>query len=218
MFGVRHVKLDPRTGHRLRDRVEQRHPSLGAGARRRRRIVQAGLRDRGAGPVPGSRDVRPDGRRPGRTRMHVYNGTETLDDQSLYRSGQCGPRRRPALVTRERRWGLVVTPPAWIKLADLQHALEKVPGILKSKDPTPLSKRNESMIEYYRRLTFANAHFSNTYSEGWKTDMGMVYILFGMPTNIERHPYEMDTKPYEIWQYDNINRQFVFVDYSGFGD
>lgn len=88
----------------------------------------------------------------------------------------------------------------------------------KSKDPTPGTKRNELMIEYYRRLTFANAHFNNTYSEGWKTDMGMVYILFGMPSNIERHPYEMDTKPYEIWEYDNITRQFIFVDNSGFGD
>jgi hypothetical protein len=48
--------------------------------------------------------------------------------------------------------------------------------------------------------------------------MGMVYIIFGEPSNIERHPYEMDTKPYEIWAYYNINKQFVFVDNSGFGD
>ena len=48
--------------------------------------------------------------------------------------------------------------------------------------------------------------------------MGMVYIIFGEPSEIERHPLEMDTKPYEVWNYFELNREFIFVDYSGFGD
>jgi hypothetical protein len=48
--------------------------------------------------------------------------------------------------------------------------------------------------------------------------MGMVYVIFGEPSNIERHPYDMDQKPYEIWDYYDINRQFVFLDNTGFGD
>jgi len=88
----------------------------------------------------------------------------------------------------------------------------------KKKDPSPLTKRNEVMQEYYRRLMIADERFSTSYIKGWKTDMGMVYIIFGQPDNIDRHPYEMDTKPYEIWDYYNLNRQFVFVDNSGFGD
>lgn len=88
----------------------------------------------------------------------------------------------------------------------------------KSKDPTPNTKKNETMIEYYGRLKYANAHFSTPYSEGWKSDMGMVYIIFGLPSNIDRHPYEMGTKPYEVWDYYDINREFVFVDETGFGD
>lgn len=87
----------------------------------------------------------------------------------------------------------------------------------KKRDPNPNTTRNERMEEYYRRVDYANRHFSH-YHEGWKSDMGMVYIMFGPPSNIDRHPYEMDSKPYEIWMYDTLNYQFVFVDESGFGE
>lgn len=88
----------------------------------------------------------------------------------------------------------------------------------KSKDPSPNTKSNEAMLEYYRRMKYADKQFSTVYSKGWKSDMGMVYIIFGNPSNIERHPYEMDAKPYEVWDYYDINRQFIFVDKTGFGD
>src|SRR4030095_267796 len=88
----------------------------------------------------------------------------------------------------------------------------------KKQDPSPNTKRNEVMQQYYRRLIIANKLFSTIYTPGWKTDMGMVYIIFGEPSNVERHPYEMDAKPYELWEYYDINRQFVFVDRTGFGD
>lgn len=87
----------------------------------------------------------------------------------------------------------------------------------KKKDPTPGTDRNELMEEYYSRVAYANKHFGH-YTLGWKTDMGMVYIIFGSPSNIERHPFEIDSKPYEIWTYYELNRQFVFVDATGFGD
>lgn len=88
----------------------------------------------------------------------------------------------------------------------------------KSKDPSPNTKRNEVMIEYYKRIRYADKNYSTVYNKGWKSDMGMVYIIFGEPNNIEKHPYEMDSKPYEIWDYYDYNKQFVFVDYTGFGD
>jgi GWxTD domain-containing protein len=86
------------------------------------------------------------------------------------------------------------------------------------KDPSPGTKRNEVMQEYYKRIRIADKMFSTSYTPGWRSDMGMVFIIFGMPDNIDRHPYEMDTKPYEVWDYYSINKQFVFVDDTGFGD
>jgi GWxTD domain-containing protein len=85
------------------------------------------------------------------------------------------------------------------------------------RDPDPQTSRNELMDEYYARVEYANQNFKH-YLEGWRTDMGMVYIRFGPPENIERHPFEYNTKPYEIWYYYQANRQFIFVDETGFGD
>lgn len=87
----------------------------------------------------------------------------------------------------------------------------------KSKDPNPQDEQNEVFNEYYRRVAYSNEQFSH-YNEGWQTDRGMVYILLGPPNNIDRHPFDYDSKPYEVWQYYDINRQFVFLDDTGFGD
>ncbi len=87
----------------------------------------------------------------------------------------------------------------------------------KSVDPTPGTEVNELMDEYYTRVQFAAQNFG-TKGEGWNTDRGMVYIILGAPSDIERHPFEMDAKPYEVWVYYQINRQFIFIDDTGFGD
>ncbi|MCX7834404.1 MAG: GWxTD domain-containing protein [Ignavibacteria bacterium] len=88
----------------------------------------------------------------------------------------------------------------------------------KSKDPNPKSPKNEVMIEYYNRVKIANEKFSNYAVEGYRTDMGMVYIIYGPPSNVERHPFDDYSRPYEIWEYYDMNKQFIFVDYTGFGD
>ncbi len=104
-----------------------------------------------------------------------------------------------------------------IRNIDIEKKRAQFIELWKQKDPTPGTERNELMEEYYSRIEYANKHFTHFY-EGWKTDMGMVYIIFGPPGNIERHPFDIDAKPYEIWTYYNKNREFVFVDVSGFGD
>ncbi|MES2733058.1 MAG: GWxTD domain-containing protein [Bacteroidota bacterium] len=61
---------------------------------------------------------------------------------------------------------------------------------------------------YYRRVESANQLFT-TYKEGWKTDMGMVYIIFGPPNKA------VHTKDKEVWTYtqsanfSEINFNFV---------
>ncbi|MHB1050806.1 MAG: GWxTD domain-containing protein [Bacteroidota bacterium] len=87
----------------------------------------------------------------------------------------------------------------------------------KRRDPNPATSRNEFMEEYYSRVDYANKNFSH-YIPGWRTDMGMVFIIFGSPNNVERHPFDIDSKPYEIWSYYDFNRSVVFVDETGFGD
>ena len=87
----------------------------------------------------------------------------------------------------------------------------------KKKDPNPNDEENQAFDEYYNRIAYANDHFSH-YMEGWKTDMGMVYIVLGKPDNVEHHPFDPDSKPYEVWEYYDLNQSFGFMDYTGFGD
>ncbi|MBE0644641.1 MAG: GWxTD domain-containing protein [Bacteroidetes bacterium] len=84
-------------------------------------------------------------------------------------------------------------------------------------NPTPGSKTNAAMIEYYNRVAYSNQHFGH-YLAGWKTDRGMVYILYGPPDYIDRHPVDVESKPYEVWEYYDLNKRYVFIDESGFGD
>ena len=98
-----------------------------------------------------------------------------------------------------------------------EEKLEKFKAFWKKEDPSPATTQNEVLREYYRRVSYANKKFKHYYA-GWKTDMGMIYIVLGPPDNVDRHPFEFDTKPYEIWYYYDINRSFYFLDETGFGD
>jgi GWxTD domain-containing protein len=98
-----------------------------------------------------------------------------------------------------------------------EEKLDRFLNFWKAKDPNKSTPENEAFNEYYRRVEYANAHFTH-YTEGWKSDMGMVYIILGAPNSVDRHPFEYDSKPYEVWEYYQINRQFIFVDNTGFGD
>lgn len=100
---------------------------------------------------------------------------------------------------------------------DEETKLKRYRDFWKAKDPSPNTEENEVFIEYYRRIDYANSKFGH-YFKGWKSDMGMVYITLGPPSAVERHPFDMGTKPYEIWEYYHINRSFIFVDNTGFGD
>jgi len=87
----------------------------------------------------------------------------------------------------------------------------------KRRSTNPNAARNEKMALYYARVDYANKHFTR-YREGWRTDMGLVFILLGPPSNVERYPFQIDEKPEEVWQYYDLNYQFVFRDENGFGD
>jgi len=84
-------------------------------------------------------------------------------------------------------------------------------------DPTPGTTENELMEEYYRRVSFSIEAFTIV-QPGWRSDRGMIYILFGPPDEIQRGPFELDRKPYQIWEYYQLGKEFVFYDLTGFGD
>jgi GWxTD domain-containing protein len=100
--------------------------------------------------------------------------------------------------------------------------VERWEAFWRHRDPTPGTPINEYRDEYYRRLRYANSAFSVGNRPGWRTDRGMIYIQYGEPDEVERHPFDMDGLPYNApwqeWRYYSDNLRFVFVDRRGSGD
>lgn len=86
----------------------------------------------------------------------------------------------------------------------------------KTIDPTPTTAKNEAFEEYYQRIAEANNRFKS-YAEGWLTDMGMIYILYGQPANIDRFSMQSGMAVRVVWAYGN-GISFTFDDNTGFGD
>ena len=61
------------------------------------------------------------------------------------------------------------------------------------------------IMEYFRQVRAANVLFTG-FKEGWKTDQGMIYILFGNPDQVYRDQEQ------EVWVYENQeqNRKVAF--------
>lgn len=64
---------------------------------------------------------------------------------------------------------------------------------------------------YLQRVALANRQYNVLGREGYRTDRGRVHIMYGPPDDIERHPNEAGTRPYEIWSYNNIQGGVIFV-------
>lgn len=86
----------------------------------------------------------------------------------------------------------------------------------RQRDPTPETAQNEAMDEFYKRVQYANQHFGAG-GQGWKSDMGGIYITFGQPDEIVRNPFRFEGPPEEIWYYYRARKTYFFVDKDGFG-
>jgi len=102
------------------------------------------------------------------------------------------------------------------------------------RNPNPGSPENEFKEEYYRRIAYANEHYASGI-QGWRTDRGRIYIMYGPPDEIQSHPSggsyerppeegggETSTYPFEDWRYryidgigNNIMLEFVDPSMSG---
>jgi GWxTD domain-containing protein len=90
----------------------------------------------------------------------------------------------------------------------------------RKRDPTPGTGANEQKSEFYRRVQFANERFSFMRRNGWRTDRGRIYIMFGEPDQLDDYPYTPNTHPYQEWHYyrQGRYRKFVFVDENEDGE
>jgi GWxTD domain-containing protein len=103
------------------------------------------------------------------------------------------------------------------------------------RNPDPRSADNVFKEEHYRRIAYANEHYTSGV-QGWRTDRGRIYIMYGKPDELESHPTggayarpysegggTTSTYPFEKWWYRHIEGvgddiEIEFVDKSSTGE
>lgn len=75
------------------------------------------------------------------------------------------------------------------------------------KSAGDIDQAKELIRIYYNRVLYANYYFTS-FKEGWRTDRGMIYLIYGPPTGLYKTPTE------EKWVYGKENNEnkitFVF--------
>lgn len=103
----------------------------------------------------------------------------------------------------------LVPPLVYITTAQEYSKLLQAKNEKKAFDRVILSITNDQdrarrlMKNYFRRIELANQYFTS-YKEGWKTDRGMVYIVFGLPDEV----FKFNDR--EVWNYKLSKRDVSF--------
>jgi GWxTD domain-containing protein len=131
----------------------------------------------------------------------------------------------------------IITPverEAFLRLGTNEERDQFIEHFWQVRNPDPDSLQNSFKEEHYRRIAYANEHFSSGV-QGWRTDRGHIYILWGPPDEIESHPTggtydrpmwqgggQTQTYAWELWRYRHNdlgeNIELEFVDPSGSGE
>jgi GWxTD domain-containing protein len=80
------------------------------------------------------------------------------------------------------------------------------------------SARPEEHQGFQNRSSFVASRYSTLGKEGWETDRGRVYLIYGEPDEVESDPFSTTQIPYEVWlYYSSDQKKFVFADLMGNG-
>ncbi len=138
---------------------------------------------------------------------------------------------RPMLISRsfyldDRAWQLKVRQLEYIAKSEEMERLKNAPRddrqtywkqFWAQYDPTPATEFNEREQEYFDRIAYCEAHFSHG-DRGWRSDRAKIYMRYGPADEVQSMPYELGSRPYEIWFYYKLNVKYYFVDRTGVGE
>jgi GWxTD domain-containing protein len=134
----------------------------------------------------------------------------------------------PDIITEDERR-------AFLELGTAEEREQFIEIFWRNRNSDSESPNNPVKEEHYRRLAYADEHFSSGIP-GRKTDRGHIYIIWGPPDEIESHPTggtfdrpleqgggTTTTYPWELWRYRHLegvgeNIEIEFVDPSGSGE
>ncbi|MFM7667215.1 MAG: GWxTD domain-containing protein [Bacteroidota bacterium] len=98
-----------------------------------------------------------------------------------------------------------------LKTKNKEVARKHIQGFWVKTSPT---KPYDAWISYKQQVQFVQKLYSNNFQDGYETDRGRVYLRYGAPTNVIQKETSPSEYPYEIWQYNKIerfsNKRFIF--------
>jgi len=128
----------------------------------------------------------------------------------LLGSGEMPVRADKKLPVRYRQWlekdvAYLITKEEkelFLKLQQDEEREKFIERFWEIRNPTPGAPTNPFKEEHYRRLEYAEHYFGlGSGTDGWRTDRGRVYILFGPPQQRAFHTSHQKLRPIEIWFY-----------------
>jgi len=116
--------------------------------------------------------------------LHIYrdsigNGKTIFNFSNEYPSFV-----RPSELLQPLR--LMTTQKEFNELNTLKDKKEAVDRFWLNSAKNP-DRARELIKVFYTRVMYANKYFTS-YTEGWKTDRGMIYIIYGIPTTLYKGP------------------------------
>ena len=82
----------------------------------------------------------------------------------------------------------------------------------------PATPENEAKEIFEQRVAYADQFFTSSQRLGRDTDRGLIYVLYGDPTERIDRPVEATLGPYQIWNYSSQGETFAFGDFRRDGD
>jgi GWxTD domain-containing protein len=105
-----------------------------------------------------------------------------------------------------------------LRSGDFETRRDNLEAFWKSKDHSQETAYNEVMTQYYRRVDHARRTFGTLRRpDGFRSDRGRIYILYGPPTSTERS-LDPEEGFQEVWMFARLDKKFTFADPGKSGD
>ena len=101
-----------------------------------------------------------------------------------------------------------------IKALNDKEKIDFIVNFWKDKDPDEDTEKNELLIEFSNRFSFVNENLSDLTGEGWSTERGRIYMIYGEPESTQTQTIRQDNTVIEVWRYSS-GLEFIFENKFG---
>jgi len=149
------------------------------------------------------------------------NGVKADASMSIYANVGVSPQRGQNIGSLIEPMRYIMDNKDWqaLKEASPEERTERFNAFWAARQPTTTKQdENPLLAEFFVRVQEANFRFNWAGVEGWRSDRGRIFIIYGDPDSVQRQRSNRTNATYETWTYAEIGRQFIFYDYNNDGD